>query len=207
MPPLPPIANVVRIVPKFTYNGQNCYNVMHYLVPSGFTSTDMIQWASQWITAWKSNVRGGSPTSLAINAVEVADLSPTPKATILEPGGSSNIGTAASPAMPTSVTPCVSLRTDIRGRSFRGRVYHVGMTEAQIIQDSIDAGFIATLESFYNTLRVLTASTSGNVANLVILSYYHLGALRGSPVATQVTSVQCDPFVDNQRRRLAGRGR
>lgn len=99
---------------------------------------------------------------------------------------------------PGNVTLCVSLRTALAGRRFRGRKFFSGIPENATASNLIDsslAGFVVT------GINNLIGALAGNGFPLSIVSYI------GPTVTPVETALVTDLFVDSQRRRLSGRGR
>lgn len=102
--------------------------------------------------------------------------------------------------MPANVTIALSLRTGLSGRSFRGRLYHVGLARDQVAGDVLATGVANDLIVAYSGL--LTAFT-GLDAELVVVSYVSEGAPRAEGLATPVTSITIvNQTLDHQDRRL-----
>lgn len=120
--------------------------------------------------------------------------------------GSGTVGTATGDPMPGSVTAVATLKTGIAGRSFRGRLYHIGLAEAQVSGQGLVAASRAALETEYERLRtVINAVTSGlTTFQLVVASFFTAGAPRASALLTPVNDVVVDAQIDSQTRRLRG---
>lgn len=155
---------------------------------------------------WNVNLKPNVPNTVQLIDVDITDLGPAGRATQTFTPTVARIGTQASAALPNNVAACISLKTDYRGRSFRGRIYHVGLTEIDVTGDQILAAKVTALETAYTALKSITVPTVGTIYTLGVLSYYANKAIRGVPVYTPVTAVLCDTWVDSQRRRLTGRG-
>lgn len=114
-------------------------------------------------------------------------------------------GESTSPPLPNSVSVVMSLRTGLAGRSFRGRNYVPGLAEDAIAGNTVNSTMIAALIEVWNALRL--ASGDPGWQNVVV-SRFSNNAPRVTGVTTPITSVVVfDDQVDNQRRRLPGRGR
>lgn len=113
-------------------------------------------------------------------------------------------GGVATPRCPGSVTWAVQFRSTNRGRSFRGRNYWVGLGESQVSGDSITSTLANAIITAYNDFK---GEVEIDGWSMVICSRFTNGAPRASGLTTPVASFgYADLFVDNQRRRLAGRG-
>jgi hypothetical protein len=112
-------------------------------------------------------------------------------------------GAASGPASPMNVTAAVSFGTALRGRSYRGRVYHIGITSDRTTGNQLTSVYRGQLIEGYAGL-ISAVNTSG--WDLCVVSRYHNKSPRTAGVATPITSVSVDINLDSQRRRLAGRG-
>lgn len=108
-------------------------------------------------------------------------------------------GTLIGNALPSEVTIAISLRTGKTGRSFRGRLYHVGMGEDNADGDLISEGYRSNLIAAYASL---VADPQVNDFYWGVVSFVSDGVPRTSGILTpysQVTIV--DRIVDSQRKR------
>lgn len=110
--------------------------------------------------------------------------------------------------LPTNVTFCISFRTALAGRSYRGRNYICGMKSAMIENGNyIYPTYRNSWISAYNHL-IISGTTPPAGWRWVIASRYHDGVRRETGVATPVTDVVVsNDTLDSQRNRLPGRGR
>jgi hypothetical protein len=123
-----------------------------------------------------------------------------------------DVGTSTPNIYALGSTFVVSFRTDLRGRSFRGRNYVIGLTEDMVDGNSLEAGVSEPWRLAYAHLGTLVADIDWT---WVVVSRF--SGVSGSPpeptprvagVTTPITSVVVvDQFIDSQRRRLSGRGR
>lgn len=200
-----PFNNVIKLEPIFNWAGQIVENVMYYLVdetPALDTAEDMID---SYVATWQARWRAHAPSNLGLVSV---------KATIMEnqndPGiekavTTNNVGTGLDPSTPNHVTVAIKLVTPYRGRSYRGRIYHIGMVTTQISQNTITGATKTLLEDFYSDLIAL--ETNVGPAVLCVASRISNHQERAVGLATAVTGVVVNTTVDSQRRRLPERGR
>jgi len=117
--------------------------------------------------------------------------------------GAPIVGTDGGGAMPGNVTVAVRWITALRGRSYRGRTFHIGLTRTACSQDILlptNAGF---LKSCYDALIAALAAES---FQLVVASYRHENAPRATGLASPIVTSVVEGTLDSQRRRLSGRG-
>lgn len=111
-------------------------------------------------------------------------------------------GALAGNSMPSNVCWCLKKQTGLAGRSYRGRLYHMGLSEAVVSGNYVDAVHAAAVEDAWNAL-IIQADAYNDGFEMVVPSYRLNGAPRTTAVATKVTAfVSTDLIVDTQRRRL-----
>lgn len=145
-------------------------------------------------SAWGAHIG----TAITLVNVGLRDIRTANSAEFLDSGGPV-AGTAAGDQLPPQTALCITLRTAFAGRSFRGRTYLCGMTEA----DNSAAG--AYLGST-TAVAFITAIKSALVTNALDLGVIHRPTEAPLPVTagfiTPVTSiVNRDSVWDTQRRR------
>lgn len=114
-------------------------------------------------------------------------------------------GASTAESMPNNVAACISIRTGLAGRSFRGRNYVPGLTIANIDHNELNSTSLAAIVDVY---EALIAPVPASAWNMSVVSRFTAGAPRAEGIATPVTQVVfVDNIVDSQRRRLPGRGR
>jgi len=116
-------------------------------------------------------------------------------------------GTAGTGGSPQTVTlaSVISLKTDLAGRSFRGRAYLPRTGNAPAAATGLFATVGTDITAFKTYLLGVTADLlaqfSGTTAGPVVLSTVSNGAPRAPWLATLITSIVCDNKPDSQRGR------
>jgi len=118
---------------------------------------------------------------------------------------SGSAGGNTGAAMPSGVTIALKFFSGLTGRSQRGRMYLVGLSDGAVsgdqITDAAAAAFLVAWGDFFDSV-----ATDESVLH-VIVSYCNAGAWRTTAQNTDVAAVVLvDKNLDSQRRRLAGRG-
>jgi len=202
MPALPPADGVTRAVLDFTYGGQKCANVMHFVTADGVDAPSPAELGSRLAGWWFLKWQGVVPTTLSMDKVILTDLSADAAPSIEYTTGLPAVGTNAGAQMPNNVTLCISLRTALRGRSYRGRIYHLGLREDIVTGNTVSAATAADHLDRYDDLMNLTSGSGEPAHKICVLSYWANGTLRSTPVATIVTSMSVNAQVDTMRRRM-----
>ena len=202
--PFIPVPHCVKAELLYDWAGQKIATVLHYELTNPPGPTDLTELASELIDWWQLTVKAGQPTTLALEAVRITDLTTAFSPSITDATGLPAAGTGASPSMPNNIALCITKRTLLRGRSFRGRIYHPGLTEGAITGNVVAGATVTGIINWYELLREFTL-TSG-LAALCVVSYFEAGNPRPEGLKTIVTHFTSDGTVDSQRRRLPGRG-
>lgn len=203
--PFVPIPSTVQVETVFEYHGERCENVYHCQFQAAYDSSDIGNLLDTFRTWWAADLQQHLPGELSLVNLIGTDQASQTGPRVEDATGLPLSGTSVStPAMPGNVTVAVRWLTEQRGRSYRGRTFHLGIREASVEGNQITDAFRTNLITAYAGL--LTDLTTFG-APLVVASRFSEGAPRTTGVATLVTGVYVDPDVDSQRRRLAGRGR
>lgn len=202
--PFVPVPNVAQVDMVFMYNGQRCENVYHVQQESPYDQTSLAVLATLFRDWWDDEFKAGAPNTLALVLIVARALDTDSSPSIEFSAGLPIQGqVTAAGQLPNNVTQAIKWTTALRGRSYRGRTYHIGLTEDMVIGNTVQEPHLAYQANRYNAL--LTA-LDGLPGNLVVVSKIHNGVERTTGIATPVQAVSVDSTVDSQRRRLPGRG-
>lgn len=202
--PFVPFENCLKVEQVFLWDGQVCENVFHVEKDSPWTVPDMQTQAGNFISAWNTLWKPNMASTCSLVNIKCTDLT-----TEFAPGieyavGLPIPGTSGGAAMPNVITVAVKWVTALRGRSYRGRTFHIGLLETQILDNQITTAALTLLQGYY--LQIWGGVPIAG-ANLVVASRIQGGVEREVGVMTQIIGFQIDRVVDTQRRRLPGRGR
>lgn len=202
--PRPPSENVAEATLTFIYDSQYCINKHHFENTAGWDEGSLNNLGTAIREWWDTEIKASAPTTLQLVEIEVVDLTLGSGLGITVATGLPITGTNAALQLPNNVTVAVKKGTGLVGRSFRGRTYHIGLTEANVDGNRINASTVTLLTNAYDALR----EPLGVVipVDMVVLSEWSGGVQRAAGVATPVTAIAVDPVIDSQRRRLPGRG-
>lgn len=202
--PFVPIPNAAQLEYIYTWDGQVCENVLTYFINTAVTTTNLQHLASAAIVWWGANLKPLQSSSVALLTVKATDLSSQIGPVVEDTTGLPIVGTGASGAVPNNVSVAIKLITANRGRSFRGRVFHIGLVNSVVTNNTVA---LATRTSLRNAwLAALTLGTSP-IWTLAVGSRYTNNAPRVTGLATEVTDISVNAIVDSQRRRLPERGK
>lgn len=136
-------------------------------------------------------------TAWGIDNITVTDFN-TPTTPTMQQN-SNVVGTLAGDLLPADTAVCMTLRTGLRGKHFRGRTYLGGFTEAACTA----AGEIDTVtrDDIIAGAAVLIANLQGDGFPLAVVSTQLNNEARAAAVVTPVTTVDINNIFDRQRRR------
>lgn len=196
--PLPVIANTFRTTVRGTTpDGDQWVNVLHFRksgalsFPAAVAILDPLllshyQTNNGAGSSWRSN----APTSSAIVDFAYTPLDGSSATTVIAHGLA---GASAGTVIPANAAFVITLRTGLRGRSFRGRVFQ-GPLQSNFIGATgrTSAAIALSIATQWNNF--LTALV-GTGVSLVVASY-------NLSIATDVATCTTDTRIDSARRRL-----
>jgi len=203
--PFVPNPGVVQVNIRGTKDTQLVENVLHFGVFHTPVAEDLTLICngvrdaviSDWLPALPSDV-----TMREVYAKSL-ELPNDVQFTSIFPAGS--VGTMAGVPLPNNVSICVSLRSGATGRSARGRLFWLGLSQDQVVENQITTAasndILVAVNAVYNVALL-------NSYRWIITSYVTNKAPRpGGPVQFIVNGILFTNLViDSQRRRLPGRG-
>jgi len=199
-----PVINVAQVELVYSWSGQNCQNVLHYLKPTAWDEVDLFSLAADIIAEWSAGPKLQMASTISLINVKCTDLTTQNGATVTYSGGLPLAGTLTAPSVPNNVAMVVTKRTSQRGRSFRGRLYHPGLANADVTANVILAARVSGVVAAWTTM--LTVEADGETCNMVVVSRVSEGDARVTGIATIVNTLTGDNTIDSMRTRLPGRG-
>ena len=204
--PFIPTPNAVQAELIYNWDSQICETVLDYVKASPWNSDSMAELAEGLLETWNANLKGSMPTTLSLIGVRVTDISSQTGPVVEQGIGLPSVGTAASPSLPNNVAIVFTKRTGLRGRSYRGRIYHPGLLESNVVGNTVDAVTAAALRSKWEAFLAIPLTVAADEALMVVVSRQNNNVPRAEGVATLVENLTTDGIVDSQRRRLPRRG-
>lgn len=200
MPPIE-LANTWRIVAQFPRtDGDLVSNVWHVngavaTQPELQTLADAL--ALEWdTTGWHGSLRDtvGAPTWI------VYDLNPGNP--IAAEAVATQVSTGVGSSVPSEIAAVITLRTGLRGRSFRGRTF-VGPLDDDMLNSigQIDQGAVGgqdLLDQFAAFWTVVDGIDTGSGTHSLMVASFTLGRI------TPVTRIELDDQPDHQQSRAIG---
>jgi len=202
--PYVPAANTCKAELVYNWDGQIVENVLFYTPQATLTLALMNELGAYLVNWFNVTMKGQLPTTISLINVRLTDLTTQTAPVANYATGLPIAGTSASPSLPNNCALVITKRTAFRGRSYRGRIYHPGLMEADVTNSQVSSGKVTTLLAAYNLIRLFTnLGTDWVMSNVSLVSG---GFARVVAEVKPVVSFDSDGRVDSQRRRLPGRG-
>lgn len=202
--PFIPAPNCARVQMVFTLDQQRVmmvFNVQHTVPLTLVLRTNLNTAFHQF---WTGGLKAQCPPTLALVEITTTNLDAANSPSTTEIVSPPEVGTGGGNALPGGSALVITHRTALRGRNYRGRSYMPGISNShQVTPNVLGAGSITV---FVNAFFALIAAVQAVGPVWVVLSKYLNKVPRGQALATPVTAVSADQFLDSQRRRLTGRG-
>jgi hypothetical protein len=198
-----PTERVINAFLEYTGpDGEIMGTSLDFRTGSTVTLTDLNDLGAGIASWWDTDMQPLMTAGYTLNRIKLRDMSAENSFVVDWVGILPLTGTMAGNSMPSSVAWSLKKQTGLAGRSFRGRIYHMGMGEAEVVGNYVDATYATSVLNAWNDLMEQLDET-GNGFQLVVVSTFANGAPRTAGVATNVTGiVHVDLRVDTQRRRL-----
>lgn len=205
--PFVPAANVIELVPNFrnTQTLDVAKNVLNFRKASGaVTAADLeaVELAYlQWFIDLGNNEVSNQIQLIQTDARDLTSVNSFIDTNVMTPPVG---GQRANAVLPMHTTLAFKLATGKAGRSFRGRLYFVGLYESAVTGDFVAVG---VADAILTALNDLKADMAAQGYEWVVVSRFANGLPRVNAVVTPITTISyVDLRVDTQRRRLAGEG-
>lgn len=199
------IPNTVKACFRMSRKGQTVCNVIHIDV-GGTPNNSILQAVGSVLSTWAEDhlmPNTGSDTTLEV--IELRDCTQHNGPGMDYTGGLPIVGSAPGSPLPNNSTVAIKKLSAQSGRSFRGRWFFNGFTDAQVdtSTDEVLTTFRDNLLTVFNELLtdVATAGFTAVIASTIS---------GGDPRVTGIVTPWVDSFVnltlDSMRKRLPGRG-
>lgn len=165
----PVIANAVQVRLAWNIAGQGAYNVLNAQASAGVVVNQALAetLGSAIKSAYTSNLQAVTGLTSGLIRVGVRDLRVPNAAEFLDTGAGIP-GAATGDPLPGFVSACFTLRTAKSGKSFRGRVYLGGFTEAD--NDTSGSAALAIATAGVNFLNAVKAAMTASQLTWAVAS-------------------------------------
>ena len=202
--PTIPVPNVAQVEAIYSMNGQVVENVFHYQQPGPVNAVELAAFGDAWIAEWVINQKPYINNEVTLTAVKVTDLTTNVSPTVTVATGLPQAGSQSGVLLPNNVSLVFTKRTNLRGRSQRGRTYWPGLGEPNVINNAVTPALVTAIAVGLSAMRTVVSAAGS--WEMVVVSRYTNNNPRAAGIFTPVTGFTSDGVVDSQRRRLPGRG-
>lgn len=198
-----PVPNTAECVLEYAQSADGVVigrNVLHFTHedPGVWDATTIQGLAEGALEFWLEDIKPVTSSGVALSRIAAKNLE-------IEAGevydiGMAESGALAGAALPANVTLAIGKKTGAAGPGRRGRIFHMGLTEAQVTNSRLVAGVGADIISAWADFFA-NMSAAGFIH--VLVSRYLDGVERVSGASFIVTDLSLfDSRVDTQKRRL-----
>jgi hypothetical protein len=180
-------------------------NVLHFTNDGGWTYLDLLGLVGSLATWHSTDLSGAQSEDVALREIIATDVATEGSYQVVAPLIPPQSGTLATPVLPSNVTLAVKFSTGLSGRSRKGRAYHIGLGESDVIRDTVGDDSLTRILAAWSLL-LPGGGVLAETVHWVVVSYCGDGEWREAGLISAITAVNADNTVDSQRRRLLGRG-
>ncbi len=198
--------NIIQMEWRYTLNGQECENRLNIDNLTTISEANLTAFATGAWDWWDTSYSPFITERCTLREVVATDMGEQNGAQIHYAPSTTLTGTVVGAAYPNETSFCVTLSTQSRGRSARGRWFVAGIPTASRQDDNnITAAYA---EGYRGALQTYINAISAATRLVVIVSLRSNNAPRpGGPVYFPVSSaVVKDTLFDSQKKRKPGVG-
>jgi len=197
--PFVAVPEVVRVAIVYQdTSGNEAVNVLYFKDEQGEATPTRLDELANTIAAWlSSDWADTAAVAWQANRIELRALDTAEGYYHVETVAIQ--GAEDGQALPSQNTIAISLRSPFVGRSRRGRIYHVGLSEVATNGDFLVGTSRTVLISAY---EALLAATALNDFTWSVVSYVADGEPRTTPLVTAITAITItDDVIDSMDKR------
>lgn len=201
-----PAPNICQLEMRAVRNGQKIENrimVNMLAEPEAAAMMDVAIAAWDW---WENTYAPLLSDTVLLTEVVATSLHEQNGPQVTYAPDATTTGEVGGNALPNECTLCVSLRSDVRGRSARGRFYVLSIADSQRADNNnVSSG---AAEAFRTAVALLFVAIRAESVDPVIVSYQTNNAPRpGGPVYFSITNtIVVDTVIDSMKSRKPGVG-
>jgi len=199
-----PVAATALVEMIFLLDGQIVENTLYFRRANDYTVADLTALTAAMITWWVTLQQAQLSTAISLTAVKATALHSQTGPQFTNTATLPVAGAVPTDAVPNNSAFCLTLRTALIGRAFRGRNYIAGIPESVVTTSRLSSTVATALKNGYGGIpSSIPAGTTWVVVSRTVNGVLQLPTALTNPV-TSVDFV--DLVMDSQRRRLPGRG-
>lgn len=198
-----PVPDVVQVELMFLYSGEVAQNVLHYKASEPWTPelmTDLADAISDW---WNDIADSTVSSAVSLTSLILTDMSSATGYRLVYTGGLPKAGTVGGDPMPNNVAMVITKETGFRGRTMRGRIFHMGLPESYVIGNTVSGTPLNDIITAWRAARELARVEA--VYTMQVVSLELNNAPRTEGLATPVSAMTSTGNIRTQRRRLPRR--
>lgn len=199
-----PVPNVAKVFWDFTGpdDVRLGWSTNFLFTPGSPSVTDLSDLGEVLIAQFDANLQPAMTAGYTLTRLQMRVLTTEDDVTLDYTTGLPLTGTNAGNSLPANVALSIKLGSVFAGRSRRGRLYWMGMSETNVSGNFVEESYADNVVDQLEALRAAVASLTD--WRWCIVSYFSGGAPRAAGQVTTITSVTLvDYLVDTQRRRLS----
>lgn len=199
--PFVPVPNTAQVILEYQTNSKPITNGFYFEKGTEWDAASLEALADTVFDAWAEGLQAAINTITFLTRIScIALFSETAPASV-NTISALNQGTAAGDPLPRNVAMSVTFGTGLRGRSFRGRIYHTGTVDEWLLNEGQwDPESRALIDLSYGTF--LGAITTEATCTHVVVSRVQGGVTLAVGETTPVTSVQARLPIATVRKRI-----
>lgn len=198
-----PAAATVEVFMEHQVNGKSGVGwVLHYR--SASTEWDLLAMndlALQLRNWWNTEIENLVHPATRLERIRLRNISSANGAVLDYTTGLPITGSGSAAGTPNNVSFSLKKNTGLAGKSFRGRVYLLGLTEAAVNGNFLDAAVANLFVDAFNEALILVGAE--DTYAMALVSKYSNNAPRASALVNNVSSFSySDLRIDTRRDRL-----
>lgn len=194
------VPNVIKTVVRYNFNDRIYTNTLWWHKSGGSTVAQAELLVDAVRAAYSTYVLPNQSSDVGLLNVLGYDMSAIDGFVVSSGAAGPNVGGVISPGFPGNVTVAISLRTANRGKSGRGRLYHIGLADNQVTYNTLNSGVAGGLTDAYLDMKNDVETTVPYLWGVV--SFQRDGVALDPGNWQQITNITVDPQVDSQSRRI-----
>ena len=199
-----PAPGIVQVEIRQLWDSQRVENVLHFASANSNDATAITTLADDLRASWRTNVMPLQSTTVQLASVYARSLDTAIAPAYESFPANAQFGDNGSPAMPNNVSWCLKFTTGLTGRSGRGRLYVVGLTENQVGNNAVNQ---TVADDWVVAINAIFSTAAADGWQPVVLSRVQAGVRLANAIGYAITGIgYTDRVIDSQRRRLPQRG-
>jgi hypothetical protein len=199
-----PAEKCAKVAIEGTWDNQKVVSTFWFEFTSEPSSTDLQTIAAFMFTDWWQNIKSMTSNTYTLDQVTATRQQSGSDIQEIYVPASGNVGTGDEFSVPLNCAWCWSLRTGLRGRSYRGRMYQPGVIDDVLVSPGVgDPAILGPLAAAI-VAHLIDGLPTG--WTYVVASHFANKLPRTLAVLTPIVAVIIDTALDSMRRRLVGRG-